>query len=335
MGKKQHQQDKLYLTTTEWKQFYGGKKDETPLTKASVNFKRLPFFCCSLSFQECKHPYCTQEGVIFDLENIVPFLKKYGKNPVTGDKLEAKSLIKIQFTKNTKGEYHCPVTYKVFNENSHIVAIRTTGNVFSYDAIEELNLKVNYFKDLLNDEPFIKKDIITIQDPTNLEKFNMTNFHHLKSKLKWEDDDAEARKDPTYYLRSLNTEAREAISELNKNYKAESTLKSIDQPIQKADSVNAALYSTGRVSASLTSTVAEPAWHQEAAILDETEIRWQRLIGSGKKGYVCLVTNLGRLNIELLCDQVPMTCENFLKHCSSKYYKDTKFHRLIPNFMVN
>lgn len=30
--------------------------------------------------------------------------------------------------------YHCPVTFKVFNENSNIVAIRSTGNVFSYEV---------------------------------------------------------------------------------------------------------------------------------------------------------------------------------------------------------
>lgn len=30
--------------------------------------------------------------------------------------------------------YHCPVTFKVFNENSNIVAIRPTGNVFSYEV---------------------------------------------------------------------------------------------------------------------------------------------------------------------------------------------------------
>ena len=37
-------------------------------------------------------------------------------------------------------EFHCPVTYKVFNENSHIVAIKTTGNVFAYEVCDELVL---------------------------------------------------------------------------------------------------------------------------------------------------------------------------------------------------
>jgi len=32
------------------------------------------------------------------------------------------------------GKYHCPVTYRIFNENSHIIAVRTSGNVVSYEV---------------------------------------------------------------------------------------------------------------------------------------------------------------------------------------------------------
>lgn len=32
------------------------------------------------------------------------------------------------------GKYHCPVTYKVFNANTNIVAIKTTGNVYCLDV---------------------------------------------------------------------------------------------------------------------------------------------------------------------------------------------------------
>jgi peptidyl-prolyl cis-trans isomerase-like protein 2 len=63
-----------------------------------------------------------------------------------------------------------------------------------------LNIKSNFFKDLLNDEPFAKKDIITIQDPSNLSKFNMNNFFYLKEKLKWTDDDTIEKQDPKYFL---------------------------------------------------------------------------------------------------------------------------------------
>jgi len=60
-------------------------------------------------------------------------------------------------------EYHCPVTFKVFSDHTHIVAIKTTGNVYAYEAVDRLNIKAKHWKDLLSDEPFTRKDIITIQ----------------------------------------------------------------------------------------------------------------------------------------------------------------------------
>jgi len=66
------------------------------------------------------------------------------------------------------GKYHCPITFKEFNENSHIVAIRASGNVYSSEAVEELNAKARNWTDLLTGEPFTRKDIIEIQDPQNI-----------------------------------------------------------------------------------------------------------------------------------------------------------------------
>lgn len=245
----------------------------------------------------------------------------------------------MNFHKNSKEQYHCPITFKVFNENSHIVCIAKSGNVFAYEAVEQLNLKANNFRDLLTDEPFTKKDIITIQDPSNLSKFNINNFYYMKENLKWEEDDTLERQNPNYYIKSINTEAKSTLEELQKAYvpSAASTSSSNYQPsssFAKADVVNAAPYSTGRVAASFTSTVMEICTNQEPAIIDENEIRWSRVKKLGKKGYVCLVTNFGRLNIEVYCDLLPQICENFLKHCANKYYKDTLFHRLIRGFMV-
>lgn len=48
-------------------------------------------------------------------------------------------LIKLNFFKNEQGEYHCPVTYKTFTDHTHIIAIRETGNVYSYEAYLQLN----------------------------------------------------------------------------------------------------------------------------------------------------------------------------------------------------
>jgi len=47
-----------------------------------------------------------------------------------------------------------------------------------------LNIKPNFWKDLITDEPFTRKDIITIQDPTSLDKFNLASFYHIRKNLK-------------------------------------------------------------------------------------------------------------------------------------------------------
>ncbi|RYP42118.1 hypothetical protein DL767_000483 [Monosporascus sp. MG133] len=49
---------------------------------------------------------------------------------------------------------------------------------------------------------------------------------------------------------------------------------------------------------------------------------------------VTLHTNKGDLKIEVFCESVPKTAENFLALCASEYYSLSPFHRLIPNFMV-
>ena len=51
-------------------------------------------------------------------------------------------------------------------------------------AIERLNIKPGFWKDLLTDEPFVRKDLITIQNPNELDKFNLANFYHIRKNLK-------------------------------------------------------------------------------------------------------------------------------------------------------
>lgn len=328
MGKKQHQKDKMYLTCTEWSTLYGGKKT-TAEQDGRVKFRRLPFYCCSLSMQPFEHPYCTQEGVIFDLMAIVPFLKKYNINPATGEKMSAKDLVKLTFYKNSEDKYHCPVTFKVFNANTHIVAIKTTGNVFSYEAVERLNIKAGFWKDLLTDEPIARKDIVHLQDPTHLDKFNIAEFFHIKKNLKVVDEEeVKARKSSRYHLKASNTETKEVLDELDRTYKP---AEKEEANVKVADRINAAHYSTGAVAASFTSTAMAPQTEHEAALIDEDLLRYERL---KKKTYIRILTSLGTLNLELHSDYVPKTCENFLKHCINGYYKDTIFHRSIKNFMI-
>ena len=49
---------------------------------------------------------------------------------------------------------------------------------------------------------------------------------------------------------------------------------------------------------------------------------------------VTLHTNLGDVKLEVYCEEVPRTAENFLALCASGYYNGTVFHRNIRGFMI-
>lgn len=49
---------------------------------------------------------------------------------------------------------------------------------------------------------------------------------------------------------------------------------------------------------------------------------------------VTLKTNFGDIKIELYQEESPIGCANFLEYVKSGFYKDTLFHRVIPNFMI-
>ncbi|CAG8452438.1 8532_t:CDS:10 [Dentiscutata erythropus] len=287
--------------------------------KKTQIFKRLPFNYCSLSLQPFEHPVCSPEGTIFDLRNIYPYLKKNGVNPATGEKLDPKSLIKLNFHKNANDEYHCPATLKVFNDHTHIVAIKTTGNVYAYEAIERLNIKVKNWLDLITEEPFTRKDIITIQDPHNLENRNFSNFYHVKNDLK-ADEDQNAKDNP---LNDINISAvgsaarvlnkissrQDEVPDQKQNISTES--KPASEKITKVSSsvgskpkklpYNAAPYTRGLAAASFTSTAMTPVTVNENALIDEEEFMFKEIKA---KGYARVTTNLGNLNVELFCDKI-------------------------------
>ena len=98
-----------------------------------------------------------------------------------------------------------------------------------------------------------------------------------------------------------------------------------------------ALYSSGAVSGSFTSTAMTVSTQNERAPLSAEQIldqRYASLRAKKTKAYVRLHTSLGNVNLELHADMAPRTCHNFLELCERGYYKDTRFHRVIPGFMV-
>lgn len=183
MGKRRHAQDKMWVTQKEMVNEWGGKREEHEANYLNRDNKmaRLPFNYCNFSLTAASDPYCAAEripegatisapaikfhGIVFDIMSIVPEIKTHGRNPITGTPLKQSDLVKLHFHKNDDGEFHCPVTFKLLTSNSHIIAIRETGNVFSYEAYQELNKDAKNYRDLLTDEKFDPKSIILINDP--------------------------------------------------------------------------------------------------------------------------------------------------------------------------
>ena len=205
------------------------------------------------------------------------------------------------------------------------------GNVYSYEAVEKLNIKPKNLKDLLTDEEFTRKDIITIQDPTSLDKFDISNFHHVKRNVKLVNEkDEQAKNNPMYTIRRANAETASTLSELAKSYK-EPTSSATKEDQESTLSDTAAHYSTGVMAGSFTSTSFMPQTKQQAAMIDKDVVRYSKI---KTKAYLQMQTSCGYLNFELHSDQVPKTCENFIGLCKRGYYNNTTFHRMIKNFMI-
>lgn len=345
-----HGSDKLYITHREHAGEFGDHHASSAGAKKKLgaSFQRLPFDCCAISFKPFEMPVCTPDGTTCDLLNIIPYIRKYSRDPVTGSPLTAKQLTKLNFFKNTEDNYYDPVTFKVFTEHTPIVAIKTSGNVFSKESIDRLNIKPGHWHDLVTDEKFTRADLITLQDPHNVEKKDLSRFDHLQKNFKVTDEELAAiRKDP---LSGMNvsaiggtigavlkqmaqdkatskpaTEPKELVKKLVEESPVPSSSAKAPTPY------NASVASTGRSAASFTSTSLTPVTKTEVEMIDEEDFMFQNI---KDKGYLKISTNLGDLNMELYCDRAPRTCYNFFMLAHKNYYDNTVFHRLIPGFMI-
>ncbi|OCK85655.1 hypothetical protein K432DRAFT_377426 [Lepidopterella palustris CBS 459.81] len=347
--------DKLYITHSEWssEDAYGTSRGANSSKSKAVgaSFKRLPFNFCAVSLQPFTDPVCTSTGTIFDLTHILTWLQKHSTNPIDGTPLKRSDLITLNFAKNEDNEYVDPVTFKVFTDNTHIVALKNTGNVFAWDTIERLNIKAKNWQDLVSDQEFSRKDIITLQDPQNIESRDLSAFKHIQEGetpqvladgasnvntdalgsaakvLRAKEAVAKARADREQKAKSFQASA--SLSRTSKNGAAQKSSNASSKPIP----YNAAQYTTGKAAASLTSTGITPHTSGERAILSEEDymLKPKRV---KQKGYARISTSLGDLNIELLPEFAPHAVWNFVQLAKKGYYRDTIFHRNIRNFML-
>ncbi|KAJ3491058.1 hypothetical protein NLI96_g990 [Meripilus lineatus] len=313
--------DKLYVTHAEHSGMFGQHTASSAgfKAKAEAPFSgaQTPFDCCALSFQPFSHPVCARNadgtGLVFDLVNIIPWLKQHNNtNPVTQEPLAPSDLITLHYSKKASGEYHDPITFKPFSEHSHIVAIATTGNVFLAESVKA-------GKDLVADVRFKKEDVITLQNPHGLPTASVSSSTTVKAK---QDEKSKVVAKPTPGTKGPVAKTKAAVP------------------------WNVSPYSTGLPGASLTSTSVDPQTQSSQLVWDEEELMFDDFAnppkGKGKekdvgrrRAYVRVVTSLGgSLNLELFCEKAPKTCYNFLMLAKAGKYNNCLFHRLVPGFMV-
>ncbi|EIN14110.1 cyclophilin-like protein [Punctularia strigosozonata HHB-11173 SS5] len=312
--------NKLYITHSEHSGLYGQHTASTAGYKAKAQAPppgaRTPFDCCALTFQPWTHPVCARNddgtGYVFDLLNIIPWLKQHdNRHPITQKTLQPSDLIQLHYSRKASGELHDPITFKPFSEHSHIVAIATTGNVFLAESIKG-------GKDLVADVKFKKEDVITLQNPHGL---------------------------PTASVAA--TPPRKVELEKNKVVAKPAPAGGVANVKKTAEPWNVSPYSSGLPGASLTSTSIDPTTQGTKLVWDEEELMYEAISnppkGKGKekdvgkrRAYVRVVTSLGggSLNLELFCEKAPKTCYNFLMLARQGKYNDCLFHRLVPGFMI-
>ncbi|KAJ3117596.1 Peptidyl-prolyl cis-trans isomerase cyp8 [Phlyctochytrium bullatum] len=303
--------DKLYITHSEWSQLefgHGGYKAR----KTGKEFKRLPFY----------------------------WYKTYGCRLLncsfTGEKLTSKDLIPLNFHKNADGDYHDPVTFKVFTESTRIVAIATSGQVYSAETVDELNFKTKNFRDLMTDEPFKKKDVITLQDPHNLGMRDINQFFYKRNQLEAETvEDGQSKAVGSNTINATGATAR-VLSALESKKSEEEKAKVATKVTpsfveKKTKAYNDAPFSYNAAAAAFTSMGATAVTDNAAAKFTDEAFLFMNVKA---KGYATIRTNFGDLDVELYCKDAPKTCYNFIKLAKSGYYKNCPFHRLIKHFMI-
>lgn len=235
----------------------------------------MPYHMCALTHQPWTTPACIpREGHVYEKDNLLGFLRKYGVSPASGEATGASDVLTLHFARNERGNFHDPVSRKEFTDHSHIVAIRTSGNTFLYETVQRLNVKAKLMRDLVSDEEFVKGDIIQLQDPHDPEHSKVQSMYHARENLTLaQDADNE----------EINTAATGSTKALLKSLRAADSSAPADkpsEPVRAESAPKAERYgatSTGRTAASFTSSALTPQTKTERVAIDEEEIMFEQV----------------------------------------------------------
>ena len=73
--------------------------------------------------------------------------------------------------------------------------------------------------------------------------------------------------------------------------------------------------------------------YEASSNLDRNQVRFSSCFADYSL-HVILCRSLGIFEVELYWNEAPRTCQNFVELSRRGYYNNTKFHRIIPDFMI-
>ena len=93
--------------------------DDVTCREGRVRGARLPFNHCALTFKPINPSngdvaVVAPDGAVFNLEAVVPYIRKHHAHPVTGVPMALGDVTRIRFSTNPAGEICCPVLGKVY-----------------------------------------------------------------------------------------------------------------------------------------------------------------------------------------------------------------------------
>lgn len=345
--------DKLFVTPSEHSGVYGRHGASTGARKAEAAVV-VPFDMCALTHEAWRTPACLpDEGLVYERTNLERFLDKYHVSPASGRPASRDEILALHMARNERGRLYDPVSCKELTDHSHLVAVKPTGNVFLYDTVQQLNLKPKMLRDLVDDTPFTKADLLTLQDPHDPERRTMQKLYRTYATcgltLDVQNKLTLATTEQADEVHMSTGSTRALLSQVRQHSAADDAPKEV--PKEAASGAGAARaprlsnLSTGRTAASFTSSSLTPRTKTERIEVDEEAEMFDHVASASKhpKALVRLVTNFGALDLELHVDKAPRTvrvsatltqCYNFLELCRRGTYKDTLFHRNIPGFML-
>ena len=351
-----HQKEKQYQSQREHRALaQEGKKVHASRSK------HLPFECCALTLNPFVNPVCNNEGILFDNDALVSHVLKHKTDPVSGKPITLKDIITLNMDKDPNtGQWQCPVLHKPFNSHSRVVAVKISpdsqANVYSYEAVQELNIKPKNYVDLLSSQKFHKqRDLIWLYDPSNtslVEKRNMamlTQFHQLHSGSALIDSTIKHTPTAQRVMEKLDLKNQSIDDHQHKSKRAKTArdpdheqiytdqgkkLKLFHADAQQASEFKYATPSLTSTSAQVTSS-SQDLLRPKISPHELLQEQMQALRDYGKKAFVKLhIANIGAITLELHSDFVPRTCINFLGLAEKGLYDGSRFHRSIKHFMI-